>query len=267
MMTNHDNNHIDNTASRGPVPRRSSRGPAHPTFRNSYSIYEAMRSDSERINAVDTRRSNDAARDRLCDIADEDETVDLSSVTTKEDLKKLWVSDPFLYYSIPEIHKNAYRVDSDEDEDEAELQRVYGVAPSGMPRVPAADQVNQRQPQRQQHPQQEPSERNDEQTHEESRPPRRRSSNTARNLSCPAGMLANADISYALFHGGTAVVTRRHRLSTEAHPSLIVDVVLSDEELSDDEDFDIEDDDDFEEPLMGVLKRMSSTRILGHLNN
>ncbi|KAL7461312.1 hypothetical protein ACHAXS_001734, partial [Conticribra weissflogii] len=97
-----------------------------------------------------------------------DETVDLSSVTTKEDLKKLWVSDPFLYYSIPEIHKNAYRVDSDEDEDE--LQRVYGVAPSGMPRVPAADQVNQRQPQPQQHPQQEPSQRNDEQTHEESHP-------------------------------------------------------------------------------------------------
>mmetsp|Transcript_26277 Transcript_26277/g.52797 ORF Transcript_26277/g.52797 Transcript_26277/m.52797 type:complete len:269 (-) Transcript_26277:160-966(-) len=266
-MTNHERNNNNNSnnknTSQGPATRRrSSRGPVHSAFRNSYSIFEAIRSDSERINPIDTRRSNDAARGHLDDIKDEDDTVDLSSVTTKEDLKNLWVSDPFLYYSIPEIHKNAYKVDSDEDDDDAELEREYGVAPSGMPRL----SMTTPPPSRAQNPaaeQQQQQQMNNEQTNEESRPTRRRSSNTLRNLSCPAGMLANADISYALFHGGTTLVTRRHRISTEAHPSLIVDDFVGDEELSDDEDFDIEDD-DFEEPLLGVLKKMSSKRMLGH---
>mmetsp|Transcript_25334 Transcript_25334/g.51830 ORF Transcript_25334/g.51830 Transcript_25334/m.51830 type:complete len:298 (-) Transcript_25334:223-1116(-) len=295
-MTNHERNNNNNSnnknTSQGPATRRrSSRGPVHSAFRNSYSIFEAIRSDSERINPIDTRRSNDAARGHLDDIKDEDDTVDLSSVTTKgesdppgfeivnlhhsyrelskspfvefpEDLKNLWVSDPFLYYSIPEIHKNAYKVDSDEDDDDAELEREYGVAPSGMPRL----SMTTPPPSRAQNPaaeQQQQQQMNNEQTNEESRPTRRRSSNTLRNLSCPAGMLANADISYALFHGGTTLVTRRHRISTEAHPSLIVDDFVGDEESSDDEDFDIEDD-DFEEPLLGVLKKMSSKRMLGH---
>lgn len=289
-MTNHEHNNNNNTnTSRGPaVRRRSSRGPVHSAFRNSYSIFEAMRSNSERINPVDTRRSNDAARGQLDGIKDEDETVDLSSVKTKgeshppgfeiadsigkpawyhffefsEDLKNLWVSDPFLYYSIPEIHKNAYKVESDEDDDEAEIEREYGVAPSGMPRLSKASHP----PSQAQNPAAEQQQqKNNEQTNEVPRPNRRRSSRSLRNLSCPAGMLANADISYALFHGGTTLVTRRHRISTEAHPSLIVDDFVGDEELSDDEDFDVEDD-DFEEPLMGVLKKMSSKRILGHNN-
>ena len=35
-------------------------------------------------------------------------------------------------------------------------------------------------------------------------------------------MLANADISYSLFNGGTPIVTQCHRLSGEAHPTLVV---------------------------------------------
>ena len=209
---------------------------------NSFSIFETIKSNSiDSINKVDNRdahRISVVTKVPLLEIGegDEDITVDLSEVTTKEDLKNLWSSDPFLYYSIPEIHQRSYKVsvldDSDDDEDELEV-----TSPAGFPSmIPKAQQA----PVAVAHPQ----EKEQQQQVQVRRPERRRSSATLRNLSCPAGMLANADISYSLFNGGTPIVTRCRRLSVEAHPTLVVGDDIDDFLSVSDFDSDNEEDDE-----------------------
>ena len=274
-----------NTPNIQPVPkqpRRNSRDQIS-FLANSFSIFETIKSNSiESISEVDTRDAHTirvTTRVPLLEAIEDDEdlTVDLSSVTTKEDFKRLWASDPFLYYSIPEIHRRSYKVsedDSDDDEDELGVTSPAVTSPAGLfppkaRQAPAAAAVTvavahpQEQAQAQEHQQR----LND--VGEEHRPARRRSSTTSRNMSCPAGMLANADISYSIFHGGTAIVTRCRRLSTEAHPSLVVDDAWStfnDDYLTDDDDDSLydSDDDSFDEPLKRALTRMNSIKVHRH---
>ncbi len=183
---------------------------------------------------------------------------------TAADLKNIWASDPFLFYSIPEIHKNAYKVSDSEDSsasssddledldgrDESALHAILeksGLRPSGIPHlhkipvsrpVPQAQQVHPLKKEAPLPPIRESTDgaapdANDS-SHDNNggngdRGPmmqRRRSSLTRRNFSCPAEMLKKADIAYSLFHGAKPVVKRRHRLSTEAHTALVAEDVL-----------------------------------------
>ena len=214
---------------------------------NSFTIFEGIKSNSaECITEVDTRNAHaiksTVTKILLKGVGEEDEelTVDLSEVTTKEDLKALRATDPFLYYSIPKNHLDSYSfndlADSEDDENE-----IGGASPAGFPSIPLAQRAPVVRSQGQQ-------------TQDgQATQTRRRSSSSARNLSCPAGMLANADISYSLFNGGTTIVTRSHRLSTEAHPSLMMD----------DLDLSSSDDDDDDQParrVMAMMNDFTSTR-------
>lgn len=140
--------------------------------------------------------------------------IDLSEMNS-DDLQRLKSEDPFMYYSIPEVHKRSYRFgevsandiaaavlgeeDLEEDyEEEEEMDEPQELAPQAVGRRP-------------------------------------RHRPAMRHASCPAGMLANADIARAMFelndtHSASSVVSKRRRLSVEAHPALVCDYLMLDED-------------------------------------
>ena len=52
------------------------------------------------------------ARVRLASFPPAEEEVDVSGLTS-DDIRRLRVKDPFLYHSIPEVHRRSYRFDED----------------------------------------------------------------------------------------------------------------------------------------------------------
>mmetsp|Transcript_957 Transcript_957/g.1982 ORF Transcript_957/g.1982 Transcript_957/m.1982 type:complete len:283 (+) Transcript_957:224-1072(+) len=195
---------------------------------------------------------------------DEEEKVDLGGLTTDDEFKNLRDSDPFLFYSIPEVRRRSLTFtddflsdgeDSDDDEDDVE-ERIASFHPH-LGQAAVSEETN-----------------SDTITGDESTTARRRSSYLRANT-CPAGMLANAEIRRSLIESGSLVVRRRHRLTMEAHPTLVVDDIMSSlgsasmRGLSIDNDGDESSidfcDDGFKvEPLRRVLKSMSSKNVLGH---
>ena len=255
-------------ASNGQTPdRRSSRGQfPFSALRSSCSIVETIKSNAtERINAVDTRYSQADTRTHskttlipLAEIEEREERVDLGDLMFDDEFKKLKSSDPFLFYSIPEVKKRSFMMtddfdssDDDSDSDDEEM------APPARPvrRFNHVEQVPLLQQEQKEDP-----------------PARARSQSSAiRNMSCPAGMLANADMARSLFEGRSTVVPRSRRLSVESHPNLVVDDIMSSMRSSKLCDFDEEYDDidgsdsdeEFDETLKRVLNRMNSKSILG----
>ena len=246
--------------------RRRSRGQfTLPALRNSFSIVETIKSNAaDGITEIDTRHSQANARTSsrttlipLAEIDEREKRVDLGELMFDDEFKKLKSSDPFLFYSIPEVKKRSLTLtdefdfsddDSDDDDDEE-------MAPPVRP-VRRFDQVEQA-PVHQQEQQLD-------------RPVRRRSSLT-RIMSCPAGMLANAEMSRSLFEGRSTVVPRSSRLSVEAHPNLVVDDIMSSMGSSalcgfneEDDNIDGSDsDEEFDDTLKRVLNRMNTKSILG----
>lgn len=130
------------------------------------------------------------------------EEIDVSQLG-KADLEKLRKEDPFAYFSIP--RNNARELRALDDEDTAQEQG-----------------------------------------------PRGRRQQRRMSQSLPAGMLADADIARAAFEGNldddtddfnassVSVVSRRSRLSCEAHPSLVFYDGLVDEDANIDDNMDEE---------------------------
>lgn len=195
---------------------------------------------------------------------DEEEKVDLGGLTTDDEFKTLRDSDPFLFYSIPEVRRRSLTFtddflsddeDSDDDEKNAE-ETVASFHP--RPGQAAVSEVTN----------------SDSNTGGEGTTARRRSSYLRANT-CPAGMLANAEIRRSLVESGSLVVRRRHRLTMEAHPTLVVDDIMSSlgsasmrgmsiDDDGDDSSIDFSDDNFKVEPLRRVLKSRSSRNVLGH---
>ncbi len=149
-----------------------------------------------------------------------EESVNLSLLDPVA-IKNLKTSDPFMYYSIPEMRRRSYQSLEDDDEDNGEIS----IAPTVLPQeneVPAEAQPS---------------------LVEEPLPRRRRE----RHVSCPAGMLADMEIARSQLEG---VVSRRRRVSTEAHSSVVLsnmaEALAQIEENGDLNEFlrDFEDDDD-----------------------
>mmetsp|Transcript_12930 Transcript_12930/g.28332 ORF Transcript_12930/g.28332 Transcript_12930/m.28332 type:complete len:298 (-) Transcript_12930:372-1265(-) len=188
------------------------------------------------------------------------EEIDVTEYSN-EDFDNLKKKDPFMYYSIPEIRRSSFlmsEVDANESEDNdvvVENEETIAMAVNAI-NAGAIDigtniigsinpQVSQSSSSRGQGKQ--PVFRNGQL--------RRQSSAHLRTTSCPAGMLANADISHSQRNailnsrrrsgeqrrnGGlnnSLVVRKSVRLSVEAHPDLIL------REFEDDED------------VFGVLER------------
>ncbi|KAL7462408.1 hypothetical protein ACHAXS_002785 [Conticribra weissflogii] len=203
-----------------------------------------------------------------CESGGEEEQVDLGGFTTDDEFKNLRDSDPFLFYSIPEVRRRSltftddFLSDDDDDSDDNEydvedkIDRLYPRPAQSA----ASEETN-----------------NNSIAGGDGNTARRRSSYLRANT-CPAGMLANAEIRRSLIKSGSFVVRRRHRLAMEAHPTLVVeDIVDSMESASmksssaskegDDCSIDFSDDDFKVEPLRRVLKSMSSRNVCGHEND
>mmetsp|Transcript_26462 Transcript_26462/g.55185 ORF Transcript_26462/g.55185 Transcript_26462/m.55185 type:complete len:256 (-) Transcript_26462:202-969(-) len=121
-----------------------------------------------------------------------EESLDLSQLDPVA-LRNLKTSDPFMYYSIPEMRRRSYQSLEDDDEDDNETSTV----PTGLP------QENEISAETQPSLAEEP-------------PLRRR---MERHSSCPAGMLADLEIARSQLEG---MVPRRRRVSTEAHSTVVL---------------------------------------------
>mmetsp|Transcript_29859 Transcript_29859/g.51540 ORF Transcript_29859/g.51540 Transcript_29859/m.51540 type:complete len:307 (-) Transcript_29859:77-997(-) len=150
------------------------------------------------------------------------EEIDLAEMT-HEDLQRLKVEDPFMYYSIPQVHERSYRFENDEEAAAAALDEDWNsnsledqhegtAAPNeasdsqageGEGNVPDAATVS---------------------PHQNNRRPRCRPP-LQRATSCPAGMLANADIARSSRNNHQVV--KKRRLSVEAHPNLVCEDLMS----------------------------------------
>ncbi|KAL7546820.1 hypothetical protein ACHAWF_014747 [Thalassiosira exigua] len=167
--------------------------------------------------------------------------IDLSELSS-EDLERLRIEDPFLYYSIPAVRARSYRFEA-LGEPGAASRGAEGLGTSAAAEMvetsmgsPARDAVQDEQ---------------------DGVPPtsvlrrgRARPSSRLR-ASCPAGMLADAELARA------GVVSKRRRLSVEAHPALIFenfDFNLSEEDVSSEDMDAIEEGEDEVDLVLRALR-------------
>lgn len=151
------------------------------------------------------------AQIRLSDkLTEDDEEFEIDDYTD-DDLKALKVNDPFLYYSIPEVRRASFNIAGDDDDDDEdrvdeEIKRQFDAESTIVQATSLGTSVNTS---------------NSANPNPPPPPPRR---NVSRATSCPAGMLASADIARSQLLAGTTNgrVRRSVRLSVEAHPSLML---------------------------------------------
>jgi len=214
------------------------------------------------------------------------ETLDVSQYT-QEDLKRLKEEDPFFYYSIPEIHLRSYRMESLEEEEEL-ADEESSVDEEGAFEESQDDESNNKGSEetrsiKQTQEQQQGNVKNINPSPQEKRP---RSLSTithqqttqGRRATLPPNFLQQSAAAAASagrpalqmpIHQGP--VTRSRRVSVEAHPYLILESMLSEDEEDDDDLYqfgllndislnDVDEDSDEEEDVL--LRILSATRML-----
>ena len=214
------------------------------------------------------------------------ETLDVSQYT-QEDLKRLKEEDPFFYYSIPEIHLRSYRMESLEEEEEL-ADEESSVDEEGAFEESQDDESNNKGSEetrsiKQTQEQQQGNVKNINPSPQEKRP---RSLSTithqqttqGRRATLPPNFLQQSAAAAAASADGAfqplqipihqGPVTRSRRVSVEAHPYLILESMLSEDEEDDDDLYqfgllndislnDVDEDSDEEED---VLLRILSAR-------
>jgi len=212
------------------------------------------------------------------------ETLDVSQYT-QEDLKRLKEEDPFFYYSIPEIHLRSYRMESLEEEEEL-ADEESSVDEEGAFEESQDDESNNKGSEetrsiKQTQEQQQGNVKNINPSPQEKRP---RSLSTITHQQTTQGRRATLPPNFLQQSAAAAAgafqplqmpihqgpVTRSRRVSVEAHPYLILESMLSEDEEEDDDDLyhqfgllndislnDVDEDSDDEED---VLLRILSAR-------
>lgn len=145
--------------------------------------------------------------------------IDLSEMSS-EDIQRLKVEDPFMYYSIPAVHSRSYRFD------ESSAADIVAQVAEGGGGLGEDDG-------RQEGEEEEMGEDRQEEQEGAATPPVNAATSRTRRIetsrSCPAGMLANAEIARAAFEQDQQQqrnVVKRRRISVEAHPSLICEDMM-----------------------------------------
>eukprot|EP00984_Skeletonema_dohrnii_P006304 scaffold2258_cov84-Skeletonema_dohrnii-CCMP3373.AAC.5 len=212
------------------------------------------------------------------------ETLDVSQYT-QEDLKRLKEEDPFFYYSIPEIHLRSYRMDSLEEEElvdeESSVVEEGGIEESqddesnnkGYEETRTIKQTQQQQgnmTNMNPSPQEKRPRSLSTITHQQTTQGRR-ATLPPNFLQQSAAAAASAEHHSALqmpIHQGP--VTRSRRVSVEAHPYLILESMLSEDEEDDDDlyqfgllnDVSLNDDDEDSDEEEDVLLRILSANLM-----
>jgi len=175
------------------------------------------------------------------------ETLDVSQYT-QEDLKRLKEEDPFFYYSIPEIHLRSYRMESLEEEELADEES--SVDEEGEFEESQDDESNNKGSEetrsiKQTQEQQQGNMKNINPSPQEKRP---RSLSTVTHQQTTQGRRATLPPNFLQQSAAAAAsaghpalqmpihqgpVTRSRRVSVEAHPYLILESMLSEDEEDD----------------------------------
>ena len=187
--------------------------------------------------------------------------VDLTGVTTMDVLMEVKASDPFLYYSIPEVHKRSFTLTDDLDFEDTNHYNHTDTKNDDTDDYDWAQDTFQVQKKAEETAAQEPvhpllASRTTTDQQQPKRKQRCHRSQISRShfLSCPAGILANADISHSLFKEGSTVVRRNSRISVEAHDI----VVCAEEDFEVMDDYTDLDDSEHEDPLKMMLDMINS---------
>jgi len=171
------------------------------------------------------------------------ETLDVSQYT-QEDLKRLKEEDPFFYYSIPEIHLRSYRMDSLEEEELADEEGAFEESQDDESNNKGSVETRSTIKQTTQQQQQGDMKNIMNPSPQEKRP---RSLSTVTHQQTTQGRRATLPPNFLQQSAAAAAgafqplqmpihqgpVTRSRRVSVEAHPYLILESMLSEDEEDD----------------------------------